>query len=152
MRSLICLLIGGFALAAQTLWSQDATEVDVAASLARGAQQSVVEIQQWRTEPQQRKTVLTGFFVNSERPEINWILTYLPAYDAKDTFQIAIGRTMVDARLVALDPMVGLALLQVNNVPRPGLAVADHSPAADQAGTEIYLVNTTSAHGAPAQA
>ena len=127
MRGLICLLVCGFSLAAQAVWSQDA-EPDVATTLASGAQQSVVTIEQWSLEPRQRKTVLTGFFINSGSPELNWILTFLPAYDAKDNFQIAIGRTMVDARLVAQDPAVGLAILQVNNLPRAGLSISQFSP------------------------
>jgi S1-C subfamily serine protease len=46
---------------------------------------------------------------------------------------------------------VGLALLQLHQVPRPALEIARTALTQSQAGSDIFIVDTTSTHGTPAQ-
>lgn len=127
-------------------------EIPPATAIAQLAHASVVVIEQWKNEPKkERYALFSGFFVESPDAGKPWVLGYLANYERSDSFQIALGRTMVEGKLIALDPKINLALFQLNApAERTFLKIGALSPKAAESGNPIYVVGAGASEGGPA--
>lgn len=115
---------------------------------ATEAAMSIVAVEHWKD--QRRQSITSGFFVAAPDAQQHWILGYLAEAEANTTYQIALGRTMVEGILLAHDASLHLALFKLNPTSRKlPLTIADHSLRAEQAGALIALMNADSSPGTP---
>ena len=153
-KSTISLLLAGWiVLGTYPSRAQSETEEPpAAAAIAQMAHASVVIVEQWKSEAKkERYALFSGFFVESPDARKPWVLGYLANYETSDSFQIALGRTMVEAKLIALDQKINLALFQLNApAERPSLKIGKTSPSAVDSGNAIYVVGGGSSEGGPA--
>ena len=147
------LLAGWIVLGSDPSRGQSETEdLPAATTIAQMAHASVVIVEQWKSQPKkERYALFSGFFVESPDARKPWVLGYLANYETSDSFQIALGRTMVEGKLIALDPKINLALFQLSApAERPFLKVGASSPRAAESGNPIYVVGAGASEGGPA--
>jgi serine protease DegQ len=134
-------------------WSQ---EPDVApeATVSQVMQASVVPLEQWTNKPERtRRGIATGILVPSPNSQRPWILSSFLKLEAGDEFQAGLGPIMVEARLVATEPKLQLALFELNAaVERKRVTWGAASPSISDVGTELYLMDSAIPTGAPAMA
>lgn len=156
LRPLLILCAGLLLLMQSGLFSQEEENGDpippLATTLSAAAAPSIVSIEHWKTQPTKvRHAICTGFFVDSGNEAQPWILSSLGEVEPTDTFHIALGRTLVVGRLIASDPTLRLALFQLPAATtHASLHPAAASLSAQEAGANVFLVDSRSTVGTPA--